>query len=107
MKEQLPGAFVRKLVDMANAVGAGLDETDPRASVEVVAKIVGAADVVFGVWQDDDEPNGVGLHCIKGIERIAEIAHSGHAGELKLAAVPCTSVEQAIAAERRFGNPKH
>src|SRR5690348_681833 len=99
--------LVRQLVDMANRNAARMDEDDPKASFRIASAIISESDVAFGVWQDANEPNGVGLLCIKGHQWLAEIMHSGRSSDLRLGAVPCVSREQAIAAEQRFRNPKH
>jgi hypothetical protein len=70
----------------------------------VVKKLIQGANIAIGIWQDAAEPNGVGWHVIKGRRHLANITSSGVPAGLKVTGIPCTCVEQAIAAEDAFGD---
>ena len=92
MTEHLPAALRRQLVDMANANEATMDGT-----MRPVLELVTANEVVFGVWQDDTQPNGVGVLLVKGANRLREIIATGVSQEHKITAIKCTAPEQAEA----------
>jgi hypothetical protein len=61
-------SFLRRLVELANATRAQLDDT-----MTPIYRTSDAAEVVFGVWQDVAEPHGVGAYLVKGEPHIMEI----------------------------------
>jgi hypothetical protein len=82
-----------------------------------VKRIIANADVVFAVWFDPAESLGIGMHVIKGRRQLAPTAvagdeqsatttrRPGKASEsLTWNAVPCMSLEQAIAAQWILGD---
>jgi len=88
----------QRLTALANDVAPLLDGT-----TEPIKAIIAENDVVFGVWQDASESDGVGIHVIKGQTRLSAIA-SGHvAKDLKVGAIPCACQEQAIACQETLG----
>jgi hypothetical protein len=98
------------IVDLANESRALMDGT-----IEPVKRIIEENEVVFGVWQDDDEPDGVGILLIKGQRRLGALAESGKpaptgaerltlpAAVMKVSAIPCLCLEQAEAARLTLG----
>ena len=98
------------MLDRANANLALMDGT-----AAPVKKIVNSTDLVFGVWHDDQKPDGISTLIIKGQGRLAAIAAGGKpapAGTTRLgkasvlmswSAILCESLEHAIAARRVFG----
>jgi hypothetical protein len=82
-----------------------------------VQRIIANADVVFAVWSDPAEPLGIGMRVIKGRRQLgptvaagdeqstATTRRGGKATEsLTWNAVPCMSLEQAIAAQWILGD---
>jgi hypothetical protein len=67
-------------------------------------EILDTRDIVFGLWQDPEEPDGVGRYVIKGKNLMREILASGKGAKVRMAAVACESPEHAIAAEQVFGD---
>lgn len=53
--------------------------------------------LVFGVFQDADEPDGVGMLLVKGHALLREIVASGKAWPVDMTGVPCACAEQAEA----------
>jgi hypothetical protein len=96
--EPLPEAFVRRLVEMANANDAGMDGT-----MRPVQELVAAHELVFGVWQDAVEPNGVGLLIVKGANRLRDISATGNTASCRITAIKCGSFEQAEALRQHVG----
>lgn len=89
-----------KIVAMANEFRHRMDGT-----TEPIKEAMAENDIVFGVWQDATEPDGVGIHVIKGHRRVVEIASGTAAAEVKVTAIPCECAEQAVAAQRILGEP--
>ena len=88
--------FVRKLVEMANAA--------PPTDTQSLEKYLAAHDVVFGVWQDPKQSNGVDYLVIKGENWFREISASGEAANTRISAVSCREYAEAEAMRRTFGD---
>jgi hypothetical protein len=73
-----------------------------RQAFKYVEKIIGDADVVFGVWADPEHPDGFDSIVIKGMHHIAECAVSSVGTAYRIDGVPCVCLEQAIAARNHF-----
>jgi hypothetical protein len=74
-----------------------------------VLKILADNEIVFGVWQDADEPNGIGVLLIKGKARLEaslrDVCASGvFVITTKVSAVPCACYEQALALQQAYGD---
>jgi hypothetical protein len=69
-----------------------------------VKEAIEDADIAIGVWQDDQSPHGIGMYTIKGARRIMAVVASGNKEAFRTAAIPCVELEQAIAAEKHFGD---
>ena len=82
--------FKKQLVDMANANDAVMDGT-----WEPVLDIIASNDVVFGVWQDYAEPNGVGFLAIKGENKLRELVATRTVGDFWVTAINCGKAEHA------------
>ena len=90
----------KELVDMADENRELLDGT-----MGPVKRMFAAADIVWGVWRDSQEPNGVGLMLLKGQEKVKEIMESESDGELMEIAIPCESLEEAAGLQDELGEP--
>lgn len=84
--------FKHRVVAMANASRALIT-----SDFSTVRGIVDAAPLVFGVFQDATQPDGVGLLLVKGHALLREVVASGRTLPVDMAAVPCTCAEQAEA----------
>src|ERR1700683_4002040 len=62
--------FARVMIALANRRQLAMCGMSRRAAFRYVETIVADAEVVIGVWQDPREPNGVGLHVIKGLRHL-------------------------------------
>ena len=90
------------IVEMANhlAVSGLLDGT-----MTPVRKLFDTHDLVWAVWHDSNEPDGVGTLIVKG-ERVLQTIVAEHmVKEVAMTAVPCTCAEQAVALKELFGEP--
>jgi hypothetical protein len=74
------------------------------AAKAYVRKIVADNDLVIGVWREPAARFGVGIHPIKGRRLLVEAVAVHASLNVRLGAVPCVDREQAVAAERVFGN---
>lgn len=73
------------------------------ATTGPVKQIIAEHDLVFGIFQESTCPDGVGAWIIKGRRRLESIVSSGEAEPLKWSAIPCTSLEHAVAVQRVLG----
>ena len=87
------------IVQRANEVRGQLDDTT--APIE---RLMNDHDVVVAVWQDPDEPDGVGTYVVKGRKLLAETHLSGQSRGVEWTAIPCIEYEQAVALEQMLGN---
>ena len=62
------------------------------------------APITVGVYPDQNEPDGVGLHLIKGRRELHALLANGGEQEYRVAAIPCVSLGQAVAAEHVLGD---
>ena len=69
-----------------------------------VREIFHKNDVVFGLWQNSSEPDGVGMCVIKGQNAIRESMASGKGASVRMAALPFETAEDAREAEEVFGD---
>jgi hypothetical protein len=83
----------------------GLDEQ--RRQV-FMTKLFDEAELVFGVWDDPQQPVGIGFLLIKGRNVIGlgkdEAAVQGEYGPLRIAVVPCLDEKLALATQEIFGD---
>jgi hypothetical protein len=97
--------FVRWLVDTANEMKVQLGATKSEYIVwSTIKRAFAEADIVIGVWQDADEPYGVGILLLKGSKLLNEISANGVERDATMTALPCNSREQAIAVYGVFGD---
>lgn len=62
------------------------------------------APIAVGVYADQNEPDGVGLHLIKGRRELHALLANGGERQYRVAAIPCVSLEQATAVEQVLGD---
>jgi hypothetical protein len=84
-------AFVKK----ANANATLMDGSD-----DTVMKIIAENDVVWGVWQDATQRDGVGLHLIKGRHAL-KITPANSLQTIRVSAIPCAGY--GVSVIRVFG----
>ena len=100
-------AFKARMVEIANRHSAEMREMTPEARSDYVKRVVERAQVAFGVWQDDKEPDGVGIYLIKGSREMQAATIEKQDVKFRTAAVPCVNLEEAVATRRRFGDDAH
>ncbi|MCK1702599.1 hypothetical protein IVA86_14450 [Bradyrhizobium sp. 146] len=79
-------------VAMANANRALMDGT-----TKPVRQIIENNDVVLAVWQDVDQPLGIGTLIIKGAVTLRNISANNAGVRCRVNAVPSDSYEHAVA----------
>jgi hypothetical protein len=94
----------RRMTDAANEHHETLKGMIGKEKGQYVRGVIDAATVVFGVYQDAEQPNGVGMHIIKGKRELQVAIASGGETMVTMDAVPCECLEQAIAAEQTWGD---
>jgi hypothetical protein len=92
----------RQMVDLANETGPALD-----GSIDQIKQIFADADIVYGVWQDPAEEDGVGVLLMKGAHVLRDIVSSNISKQVRTSALPCTCYEQALVAKQKFGDGEH
>lgn len=97
------------IADEANRTAALMDGT-----TKPVKKLLADYELVFGVWNGEDEESGVGIMLMKGMKRMEALAAAAEPApegairpNLKGAnwtAVKCAAMEQAAACREMFGD---
>ena len=95
--------FFAALAAMAEEVRHSIIPMAELERMQLVTRIVNENDMVFGVWSDPDEPEGLGIQVIKGESLMPPLDGFELAEELSVAAIPCVGLEQAIAARDAWG----
>jgi hypothetical protein len=85
---------IQKALDITTAAFAGV----PRpAHARLLKKIIDDSDVCVGVFKDASHPMGWSTSVIKGQHLLEKIGKSDEALDVAFAAVPCRSLEEAVA----------
>ena len=92
-------AYKLQIVDAANRVGAHLSG----CGTDAVRFLTATHDVVFAVWQDRREPDGVGTMLIKGRQAMREVIADGESRAVSLTAIPCRDSVEAQALREVIG----
>jgi hypothetical protein len=95
-----------QMVEIANRHQEAMQGMNSRAAGAYVRDAIANAPIMFGVYQDLGEPNGVGMHVIKGKRELQVSVASNETIQTRIDAVPCIELEQAIAAEQVLGDGK-
>jgi hypothetical protein len=98
--------FIESATKIANAHQGAMRGMNGSAALEYVRKVIADNDIVTGIWQEPTAPHGVGIRTIKGQRWLQAIVASGASEKLRVSAIPCVDEEQAVAAERMFGDSK-
>jgi hypothetical protein len=88
----------RKIVESANA-----NRTILTDDFEQVREMINTNDVVFGVWQDVAEPDGVGMLLVKGEQRLRECIADDKSVLCRILGIPCIEAAQAEALRQVAG----
>jgi hypothetical protein len=96
--------FRHKLAVMANANISLMRGMDKQAAFRHVKAVIAKHRVVFAVWPDLHNDDGIATHIIKGRQELQALAASRAPKDVSIAAIPCISYEQAIAAEVVLGD---
>lgn len=92
------------LAQRAEIVRETINGKTPEVAFKLIEGIINDAELVFGVWPDKAEADGVGVSVIKGTGLLANIASGwNRRASVSIAAIPCSSYEQAAAACRKWG----
>jgi hypothetical protein len=94
------------LAEMANAHRARMRGMSPKEAMRYVREVVAGSDLVYGVWSDPDEDDGVGTWLVKGRALLQRsVDHDVTTIGVKTTAVPCDCPEQAVALQQVLGDP--
>ncbi len=88
--------LTERLVEMAIA--------SPVRNTDDLRRVFETHDVVFGVWQDAEAEDGVGVMLIKGVGSLDQIVFSKISEQASVTAVPCRDPEEAEAMRQVFGD---
>jgi hypothetical protein len=90
--------LTRLVVESANANRAILT-----GDFEQVRQMVDGHDVVYGVWQDAAEVDGVGMLLIKGEQLLRHIVADAKTVSCSIVGIPCVEAAQAEALRQVAG----
>jgi hypothetical protein len=99
--------FLKKLATDAADARERMRGLDEKAAFNFVKQIFDEADVVFGVWDDSTQLEGIGVRTLKGQNQLRDVMALDQARPLHIGVLPCIEEGQAIAAEHVFGDKPH
>jgi hypothetical protein len=74
-------------------------------TMEPVRRLIEESEIAVAVWQDADEPDGVGFYIIKGDRLLRTIISENKGRKAVWTAIPCECYEQAVALKDFAGEP--
>jgi hypothetical protein len=95
-----PSEWKRALLQKANEFAA---MPDSERTSDNVKRLISAAEVVFCVFHDVSEPDGVGHRVVKGQGRLVETADGGAQEQVRQIVIPCQNLEEANALQKLLG----
>lgn len=93
---------LQALVEMANANQDLILRSENHT--DALREIIGASDIVWGIWQDEICPSGVDSVIIKGRGRLMLIGQSARGMAVTMTAVRCREFAEAEAMRQIFGD---
>jgi hypothetical protein len=91
------------LCDIAEELRLALIPLSDIERAKLVTEIVRESDMVYGVWPEENKDDGFGVQIIKGEAILPPLAGFERDDELRIAAIPCVGLEQALAARDEWG----
>jgi hypothetical protein len=95
-----PSEWKRALLEKADEFAA---MPDSERTSDNVKRLISAAEVVFCVFHDASEPDGVAHRVVKGQGRLAETAAGGAREPVRQIVIPCQNLEEANALQKLLG----
>jgi hypothetical protein len=99
-----PNGTKTYFVDFFEEMVRKANEHHHSINIEEIKEIIHEYDVVFGVYQDYDKAGGVGLQIIKGRPLLETCAMAPSSLLVRIEAIRCIDVEQAVAMSNAFGD---
>jgi hypothetical protein len=94
----------RQLVETANRNQDLMRGMTSKQMGKFVKGLIDTNDVAWGVFGDSAFRDGVGVYLIKGKNALGTVVASGQPEALRITAIPCVELEQAVAAEKTWGD---
>jgi hypothetical protein len=85
------------IVRLANGFYARLMAAPAEDRMAMVWRLIEDAEVVYAIWQDDGEPEGIGYLLIKGAVLMRQIIAENRPRRLLTTGIKCDCLEQAAA----------
>ncbi len=98
MDENEVSELLERLVKMAAENQNTVHDT------KALRRLIDDNDLVFGVWNDPVAPHGVGRYIIKGEGDLDTIIYARTPQQMKVTAVACRNIEDALAMREVFGD---
>ena len=98
--DELNGYLVRRI----NLHVEAMRRMTLKEALRYLRDIIEKNDVVIGVFVDTSDSEGIGVCVIKGTREMQVVAMRGRPERLRIDAVPCDSLEQAVVAARLTGD---
>jgi hypothetical protein len=92
------------IVDRGNATLTAI-RAGAANHTEAVRRIISAADVFYGVFPEPTAERGFDVLIVKGVRLLAAIASGSRPHEVNWNALTFSSLEEALAAQKIFGEP--
>jgi hypothetical protein len=100
-------SFFATLAEMAEGLRQALVAMPDADRSKHVGRLVRDSTMVFGVWPDSGEPDGIGTQIIKGDEMLVPLDGFVMPEAVSVAAIPCVGLDQAAAARDAWMQYEH
>ena len=107
MSENEIKELLERLATDAATARKRMRHLDGNRAFDFVRNIFDQSEVVVGVWDDPEQPGGVGVRVLKGKVGLRSVVAADKADRFRVGVVPCVAEEQAVAAEQVFGERIH
>ena len=87
--------FFAALASMAEEFRQALLEQDDVGRRCLLTQALAQSDMVFGIWPDEEEPDGFAVQIVKGDHIMPPLVGFETDEEIVVAAIPCAGGEQA------------
>ncbi len=95
--------FLEAIQKALTRVEAEFAKTPKKKHTALLKEIISGADLAVGVFNDASKLRGWDCFIIKGEQTLTEMTQNRTNRSLKIAAIPCRELEEAVAMKRVFG----
>ena len=97
-------ALTVDLIANANETAKKLKDCTEEQRSTLLAKHIRESDIALGVWEDEKEPDKIGLQIIKGEPLLRRAIAANETMKPQMAGIPCREYDEAMAFRADYGD---